>query len=60
MSKIVRASLGKPSNDLMTSLKRRSVEATRQFEGFRHSYEKFLVISFFEGQPFGVLGKVGS
>ena len=47
-----------PSNDLVKSLKSSSDEATRRFEQFRHLNEKFLVISFYEGESYGKLGIV--
>ncbi|KIN02921.1 hypothetical protein OIDMADRAFT_144079 [Oidiodendron maius Zn] len=53
---IVRACMRNPSNDLVKSLKSSSDEATRRFEQFRHLNEKFLVISFYEGESYGKLG----
>ena len=58
ISGIVRACMRKPSNDLIKSLKSSSNEATRKFEQFRHLNEKFLVISFYEGESYGKLGIV--
>lgn len=55
---IVRACMRNPSNDLVKSLKSSSDEATRRFEQFRHLNEKFLVISFYEGESYGKLGIV--
>ena len=57
-ARIVRAGLRKPNNDLVKSLKSSSNEATRRFEQFRHLNEKFLVISFYEGESYGTLGLV--
>ncbi|KAH6881069.1 hypothetical protein B0T10DRAFT_551364 [Thelonectria olida] len=55
-AKIVSAGLLKPSNDLLDALKQHSNEATRRFEQSRHLYERCLVVSFFEGMPYGKMG----
>jgi len=46
-------------NDLLEALKANSNESTRRFEQFRHQLERYMVVSFFEGEPYGALGIVG-
>jgi len=58
VAKIVRVALQKPKNDLLKVLKQNSDEATRRFEQYRHLTDKYLVVSFFEGQPYGKMGIV--
>lgn len=55
---IARAVLRNPRNDLVEALKSSSNEVVRRSEQFRHLTEKFLVVSFFEGQPYKRLGVV--
>lgn len=59
VAKIVRFGVRKPTNDLITALKKDSNEATRRFEQSRHLFERCLVISFYEGESYGKLGIVG-
>lgn len=59
VAKIFSASFGKASNDLLEALKENSNDANRRFEQARHLPEKCLVISFFEGEPYGRFGIVG-
>lgn len=60
VAKIVTAALGKPTNDLLDALKENSIEATKRFEQARHVFEKCLVVSFYEGKPYGRIGIVQS
>ncbi|KAH8897884.1 hypothetical protein GQ53DRAFT_637651, partial [Thozetella sp. PMI_491] len=53
VAKIVR--LGR-YNDALDALKRNSNEAEKRFEQARHLFERCLVISFFEGEPYGSMG----
>jgi hypothetical protein len=57
-AKIANAALRKPRNDLLESLKGSSNAADHRFEQFRHNYEMFQFISFFEGEFYGKLGIV--
>jgi hypothetical protein len=57
-AKIANAALRKPGNDLLESLKGSSNAADRRFEQFRHIYEMFQLISFFEGESYGKFGIV--
>jgi hypothetical protein len=50
--------LGGLNNDLLKALKQSSNEATRRFEQARHVFERCLVVSFFEGEPYGKMGIV--
>ena len=58
VAKIARAGLRRSNNGLIASLQQNSAEATRRFEQFRHQYEKYMVISFYEEQPYRKLGIV--
>ncbi|RYP17129.1 hypothetical protein DL767_010075 [Monosporascus sp. MG133] len=58
VAKIVRTALQKPKNDLLKALKRSSDEAVKRFEQSRHLSDKCLVVSFFEGQPYGKIGLI--
>ncbi|KAK6810867.1 hypothetical protein RU639_013582 [Aspergillus parasiticus] len=55
-AKLVRSTLFTPRNDFIESLKSDSNLATKRFNQSRHLNEKFLIISFYEGQPYGKLG----
>ena len=56
--RIARSAPRAPRNDLLGALKANTDEATRRFEQFRHQLERYLVVSFFEGLPYGALGIV--
>lgn len=60
VAKIVTAGLRKPNNDLLDALKENSIEATKRCEQARHVFEKCLVVSFYEGKPYGRIGIVQS
>ncbi len=58
VAKIARAALRTPQNDLLNALKQESAEAVRRFEQARHLSDKYLVVSFYEGQSYGKMGIV--
>jgi hypothetical protein len=58
VAKIVNAAPGKPNNDLLDALKKNSIKARERFEQARHVFEKCLVVSFYEGKPYGSIGIV--
>ncbi len=58
MAKLVRACVRNPSNDLIDALMENSNAAVRRFEQFRHFYERYQVVSFYEGLPYGKVGIV--
>jgi hypothetical protein len=55
---IARGALRSSRNDLIEALKNSSNDSVRRSEQFRHLTEKFLVVSFFEGQSYKKLGVV--
>ncbi|KAH7233835.1 uncharacterized protein BKA55DRAFT_598050 [Fusarium redolens] len=58
VAKIVRTGMSKPRNDLLDALKENSDQATQRFEQARHLPEKCLVVSFYEGDPYGKIGLI--
>jgi hypothetical protein len=58
MAKIVRTGISKPRNDLLDALKENSGQATKRFQQARHLPEKCLIVSFFEGLPYGKMGLI--
>ncbi|KAM0539953.1 hypothetical protein ACHAO7_011667 [Fusarium culmorum] len=58
VAKIVRTGISKPRNDLLDALKENSDQAMQRFEQGRHLPEKCLVVSFYEGDPYGKIGLI--
>lgn len=56
LTKMLKMAPGKPSNDLIKALKKNSDAAMRRVEQGRQVFEEPLVLSFFEGKPYGNLG----
>ena len=58
MARIVKSGQLKLQNDLLDALKQHSDNATKRFEQSRHLFDNSLVVSFFEGMPYGPMGIV--
>lgn len=57
-AKLMRMAPEVPHNDLVDALVENSNAATRRVEQARYLFERCLVVSFFEGRPYGKLGIV--